>query len=105
VPANKGLRRPGWGPGRMKTTQFKGQRNGTAAAHWMPIGSTRLIDGYVYVKVADVPNVPYMVNWKPEHHLIWTRAHGPMPPGMRSLRNGDRSTFGSTTSSSSRAAS
>src|SRR5260221_14100349 len=23
VPANKGLRRPGWGPGRMKETQFK----------------------------------------------------------------------------------
>lgn len=23
VPANKGLRRPGWGPGRMKATQFK----------------------------------------------------------------------------------
>jgi len=82
VPANKGLRRPGWSAGRMRETQFKpGQRSGQAAAHYMPVGSTRLVDDYVYRKVSDVPNVPYTVNWKLEHHLIWQRAHGPVPPG------------------------
>jgi len=57
----------------------------------MPIGSTRLVDGYVYRKVSDVPNVPYTVNWKPEHHLIWIAANGPIPPRHAlTFRNGDR---------------
>jgi hypothetical protein len=92
VPANKGLRRPGWSPGRMRETQFKpGMRSGKAAEHYMPIGSTRLVDGYVYRKVSDVPNVPYTVNWKPEHHLIWAAAHGPVPPGHALVfRDGNR---------------
>lgn len=92
APANKGLRRPGWHRGRMKQTWFKpGQRSGKAAAHYMPIGSTRLVDGYVYRKVSDVPNVPYTVNWKPENHLVWTAAHGPIPPGhILKFRNGDK---------------
>jgi HNH endonuclease len=84
VPLNKGVRRPGWFRGRMRETQFKkGERSGVAASRWMPIGSTRLIEGYVYRKVSDVPNVPYTVNWKAEHHLLWTQAHGPIPPGHR----------------------
>lgn len=93
VPANKGLRRPGWAPGRMRETQFKkGQRNGVAAAHFMPIGSTRLMEGYVLRKVSDIPNVPYTVNWKLEHHLVWTASNGPIPPGHRlRFKNGDKS--------------
>jgi hypothetical protein len=92
VPANNGLRRPGWGPGRMKETQFKkGTRDGAAATHWMPIGSTRLVDGYVYVKVADVPSVPYTVNWLPLHILEWERVNGPLPAGhCLRFRDGDR---------------
>jgi hypothetical protein len=87
VPANKGLRRPGWSAGRMKETQFKpGHRS-----NWMPIGSTRLCDGYVYVKVADVPHVPHTVNWFPLHILEWERVHGPLPAGHAlTFRNGDR---------------
>lgn len=79
VSHNKGLRRPGYsiGRGRMRETQFKpGQR----AGNWMPIGSTRLIDGYVYLKISDVPNVPYTVNWKGLHIVTWERVHGPLPP-------------------------
>ncbi len=92
VPANKGLRRPGWGPGRMKHTQFrKGTRNGTAAEHYRPIGSTRGIDGYVYRKVSAIPNVPYTVNWKPDHVLLWTSQQGPVPPGhVIVFRNGHK---------------
>ena len=92
VPANKGMRRPGWGPGRMKATQFKkGQCSGQAARHLMPLGSTRLIDGYLYRKVSAVRNVPYSVNWKPEHYLLWIAAYGPVPNGHK-LRfvDGDR---------------
>lgn len=92
VPANKGLRRPGWSRGRMQETQFKrGQRNGRAAQHHIAIGGTRLIEGYLYRKISDVPNVPYTVNWKPEHRLIWERARGPVPAGHAlAFVNGDR---------------
>lgn len=92
VPANKGLRRPGWSPGRMKETQFKaGQRSGTAAQNYMPIGSTRTIDGYLYRKVSEIPNVAYTVNWKLEHVLIWQPVHGPIPAGHALVfRNGDK---------------
>ena len=92
VPANKGLRRPGWGPGRMKHTQFrKGTRSGKAAEHYKPIGSTRGIDGYVYRKVSEIPNVPYTVNWKPDHVLLWTSKQGPVPPGhVIVFRNGNK---------------
>ena len=80
IPANKGLRRPaGWGPGRMKETQFRrGQLNGMAARRVKPIGATRLVDGYVYRKVSAVPG-PWTRNWKVEHVLVWERAHGPIP--------------------------
>lgn len=79
VPANKGLRgRKGWAPGRMAATQFRPGQKGT---RWMPIGATRLIGGYEYTKVSDVPKVPHTVNWKPTHVLRWTAVHGPVPEG------------------------
>lgn len=93
TPHNKGRRYPpGWAPGRMRETQFKkGARSGKAGQHWMPIGSTRLVEGYVYRKVSDVPNVAYTVNWKAEHVLVWATAHGPVPAGhVVIFRNGDR---------------
>lgn len=82
VPANKGLRRPGYAPGRMKATQFtKGERSGAAARNWMPIGSERVIDGYCYTKVSDTPNVPYTVNWKKTHQMRWEAVNGAVPQG------------------------
>lgn len=88
VPANKGLRRPGWGPGRMKATQFT---KGALPWTYMPVGSTRLIGGYLYRKVSDVRKVPYTVNWKPVHVLLWTATRGPVPTGhVLIFRNGDK---------------
>lgn len=91
VPANKGLRRPGYGPGRMKQTQFrKGSLNGFAARRFKPIGSTRTIDGYLYRKVAAVPG-PWTRNWKLVHLLLWESLHGPVPPRHAVVfKNGDR---------------
>lgn len=81
VPANKGLRRPGWHAGRMQETQFKkGQRNGIAAAHWVPVGSLRVnADGYLDRKVRD--DGPPQKRWVPVHRLLWIKANGPIPPG------------------------
>ncbi len=78
VPANKGLRRPGYSAGRMKTSWFK---NGQAGHNWMPIGGERTVDGYRYTKVSDVRCVPWTVNWKPSHVLRWTAVNGPIPHG------------------------
>lgn len=91
VPANKGLRRPGWGPGRMKETQFrKGQLNGVAARRFQPIGSTRTIDGYLYRKLSAIPG-PWTRNWKLVHLLLWESLHGPVPASHAvAFKNRDR---------------
>lgn len=88
VPANKGLRRPGWGPGRMKETQFK---KGQPSINTMPLWSTRLVDGYVYRKVSEIRHVSWTKNWIPEHYRIWIAANGAIPKG-HALRfcNGNR---------------
>lgn len=95
VPANKGLRRPGYAPGRMADTQFKaGQRGG----RWVPIGSTRLVDGYRYTKVRDIRStksgrgfVPWTRNWKQTHYVLWVKRHGKIPRHhVVIFRNGDR---------------
>lgn len=88
VPANKGTRRPGFAPGRMRETQFK---KGEQGINTMPVGSTRLVDGYVYRKVSEIRNVPWTRNWVIEHRLIWEEANGPIPPGHAlAFRNGDK---------------
>lgn len=95
VPANKGLRRPGWAPGRMRETQFKAGQRGS---RWQPIGSTRLVDGYQYTKVRDIRStkggrgfVSWTRNWKPTHILLWEKKRGPVPPShVVAFKNGDR---------------
>jgi hypothetical protein len=84
VPANKGLRRPGWTAGRMNETQFtKGhERTGRAVWLWKPIGSERLHCGYRWTKVTDIPGAPWTVNWRATHVLLWEQQHGPVPAGM-----------------------
>ena len=83
VPANKGLRRPGWAPGRMRETQFKkGQMAGAAQKKWVPVGTEVLDDdGYLKRKVSDDRAKPSRFNWRYVHVLLWEAAHGPVPPG------------------------
>lgn len=91
VPANKGLRRPGWHRGRMQETQFKkGHRHGRAAAAYKPIGTERISkDGYLERKVNDA--LPFQRRWRAVHLLIWETANGPLPAGHAiSFKNGDR---------------
>lgn len=81
VPANKGLRRPGWGPGRMKATQFKpGTLHGAAAHNWKPVGSTRInSEGYLDIKIDDLKKGA--LAWVAVHRLNWIAVHGPIPKG------------------------
>jgi hypothetical protein len=77
VPANKGLRRPGWSAGRMRETQFKKGQRGNK---WVPIGTEVVnCDGYLSRKVAESRR--YDKAWKAVHRLIWVEKHGPIPRG------------------------
>jgi hypothetical protein len=91
VPANKGLRRPGWSPGRMHETQFKkGVRQGVAVRLYKPIGTERISkDGYLERKVND--GLPLQARWRAVHRLVWEAAHGPVPKGHALVfKNSDR---------------
>lgn len=91
VPANKGLRRPGFAPGRMRETQFKrGVRQGVAVKLYKPIGAERMSkDGYLERKVND--DLPLQARWRAVHLILWEAANGPIPPGHAiAFRNGDK---------------
>jgi len=89
VPANKGLRRPGWAPGRMAETQF---RKGARPQTWVPVGTEVLDpDGYRKRKTSDDRTVPSRLNWRLVHVLLWEKRYGPVPSGHAvTFKNGDR---------------
>jgi hypothetical protein len=77
VPLNKGLRRPGWAPGRMAETQFK---KGQVPANHLPIGSKRRDDnGYRYRKISETGC--QRRDWVAIHRTLWQRFRGPIPAG------------------------
>jgi len=91
VPANKGLRRPGWARGRMRETQFrKGQRSSRAESRYQPIGTERITkDGYILRKVND--DLPLQARWQLLQRLVWIEHHGPIPPSHAvCFRNGNK---------------
>lgn len=102
VPPNKGLRRPGWGPGRMKETQFKtGQLSGEARRKLKPVGAERMSkEGYLQRKIHNgAPGGVSVVEanrlrqrrWRAVHILVWEEANGPLPRGHAvAFKNGDK---------------
>lgn len=77
VPANKGLRRPGYAPGRMAETQFK---LGQDPRNTLPIGTYRLDkDGNLRRKINNNSG-NNSVRWRGVHELVWIEANGPVPP-------------------------
>ncbi len=88
VPANKGLRRPGWGPGRMKATQFKkGQRSARWPAEDYPVGAIRVnSDGQIDIKIKEGGRAWYCMA-----RYVWITERGPIPPNhCIRPRNGDQ---------------
>jgi|SRR6185437_3671079 len=87
-PANKGLRRPGYSPGRMAETQFKkGHRGGKAAENWHPIGSILPdSDGYLRIKVREAVHGKEPTGfgnvrvWPLLARHVWEQHKGPIPP-------------------------
>lgn len=83
VPPNKGLRRPGWAPGRMAATQFKKGRPASESRNYVPIG-TEKVDPKRKVlmrKVTDDPSIFPAQRWRPVHVMVWEAEHGPVPAG------------------------
>jgi hypothetical protein len=87
VPPNKGVRRPGWSPGRMASTWFcKGERRGAAKENWKPIG-TILADteGYLRIKIREgIPGAATGFGntkiWPLLQRHVWEQNNGPIPP-------------------------
>lgn len=77
TPMNKGMKMPGWAPGRMASTQFKKGQRGNK---YLPIGSERVNgEGYTDRKVTDKHGTPR--DWKGVHVIMWEETHGPVPSG------------------------
>ncbi len=88
IPANKGLRRPGYSAGRMKETQFKkGCRTGIAARNWRPVGTILTdTDGYQRIKVREARHGKEATGfgnvgvWPLYNRYLWEQHKGPIPP-------------------------
>lgn len=78
VPANKGLRRPGWAPGRMAETQFKkGGFPANRDPDFYVIGALRVnTDGYIDMRISFDRGTK---GWRGLHRILWEDAHGPIP--------------------------
>lgn len=77
IPFNKGKKIEHIHPN-SKKTQFK---SGHKPKNWCPIGTERIDkEGYVYVKVNDLPKVKKKVNWKQKSHIVWEQTHGKKIP-------------------------
>ena len=89
VPANKGLRRPGYHRGRMRETQFK---KGHRPSNYLELGTLRLnADGFVDMKVREAKGANA---WEAFHRILWRDRHGAIPPGhLVHFKDGDRFNF------------
>lgn len=77
VPANKGTKGL-FNKGGNKTS-FK---TGQLPPNTDPIGTEKVLkDGYIWVKVNDLPKTKKNVNWKQKQKIVWEEANGPVPEG------------------------
>ncbi len=83
---NKGLK--GLNLGGQETQFKKGQMPHT----WKPIGSERVVDGYLQRKVTETGYPPR--DWVPVHHIVWREAGRDIPTGhVLVFRDGNRRNF------------
>lgn len=78
VPANKGPRRPGYAPGRMRETQFrKGQWPANKDRDFYVLGALRVDpEGFIQMRVSFAPGG---CGWRYLHRMLWEDAYGPIP--------------------------
>jgi len=80
---NRGKAMSEWmDPEAAKATQFhKGTLNGRAARLYRRVGSYRIADGQLQVKVTDDDSLRGNRRWQPVHRRVWEAANGTVPPG------------------------
>lgn len=80
VPANKGLRRPGWGTDSMRRNWFKpGAFPAWKDPEFYVLGALRVnTDGYIDMRISFAHGA---LGWRALHRILWEDAHGPVPPG------------------------
>ncbi len=85
----KGIKRPGWAPGRMKETLFKkGENRGADNHRWVPIGTIKTdSNGYKHIKVREVlpgerTGFGNYEAWPTLHRHVWEQHNGPVPAGF-----------------------
>jgi hypothetical protein len=89
IPANKGLRRPGYAPGRMRETMFKkGHFPANRDPDFYVPGALRVnTDGYIDMRTSFGKGG---TGWTPLHRVLWEDAHGPVPRGFAvTFKDGD----------------
>jgi hypothetical protein len=90
VPANKGLRRPGYSRGRMRETMFrKGHFPANRDPDFYVLGALRVnTDGYIDMRISFDKGG---MGWRGLHRILWQDAHGPIPKGFKlRFKNGDK---------------
>lgn len=79
VPANKGKKMPKAVYEKAKATMFK---TGSIPANTMPIGTEKkLADGYIWIKINDLPRVKKQENWTQKHRFVYEKHYGKIPEG------------------------
>lgn len=64
-----------------RRTQFKrGQMHGAAQHNYVPVGTRKVRDGLLCVKLHDGGRYQ-AARWMPVHRLVWEAANGPVPAG------------------------
>lgn len=92
VPWQKGKKLSEEQKEKLKPTWFK---VGSLPYNTVPVGTEALLsDGYVWVKVNDIPKAKKQVNWEQKQRLIWAEHYGPVPDDCFIIfKDGDRMNF------------
>lgn len=79
IPANKGRRMSEGVYKKAAPTMFK---EGHLPANTLPVGTEKVLaDGYIWVKINDVPKAKKSVNWRQKHRIVWEKHNGAIPDG------------------------
>lgn len=89
---NKGVRMSSEQYKLAEPTMFK---KGNVPYNTLPIGTElELPDGYIWVKIDNIPKAKKNVNWRQKHRLLWEQNFGEIPDGYLVIfKDGDRRNF------------
>ena len=80
-PWNKGIPGSTGNHPNTRRTQFKPGRAPEEARNYQPIGTLRILDGYLQRKITDDPALYPSRRWVAVHRLVWEAVNGPTPKG------------------------